>query len=252
MGKLDGKVALVTGASRGLGKAIAVYFAKEGASIVVSARKEYVAVSVVDEIKKIGGKAVFSKCDITDRGQIKATVKQTIDTYGKIDILVNNASAILHGIPLMETTFENMDTMWKTSVLNTLYHIQECVPYMKEKGGRIINFCSGTGINGDIGACCYGSSKEAVRGITKVAARELAEYGITVNVVSPGALTEMAAIFKEKHPDMYAMSVAKIPMNRLGDPESEIAPVIAFLASDDACFVTGQTYCIDGGGTFVR
>ncbi|WP_050614467.1 SDR family NAD(P)-dependent oxidoreductase [Bacillus testis] len=252
MEKLAGKVAIVTGSGQGLGKAYATVFAKEGACVAIVDLNGDNAAQTAAEIKENGGRAIAVAADVSNQEQVNEAVKQTVEAFGTVDILVNNAQGLARSKPLIEVTTSDMEITWRTGPLGTLYFMQACYPYMKENGGRVINVCSDTGIEGFTGFTAYGSAKEAIRAITRVAAREWGKDNITVNVVSPGAMTPAAKAFMEAEPEKYAAIMAPVPMGRLGDPVEDIAPGLVFLASEDGKFITGQTIELNGGHTFVR
>ena len=163
------------------------------------------------------------------------------------------AQAAKPSVKLLDITLEDMEVPWKTGSVASLFFMQACVPHMIDSNyGRIINLCSDTGIEGMPTFGAYGSAKESIRSLTRVAAREFGEYGITVNVVSPGALTPAAKRWMEHDPEGYRKTMEPVPLGRLGDPETDLAPTIVFLASEDARFMTGQTVFINGGHTFGR
>lgn len=252
MGKLTGKVAIVTGSGQGLGKSYALAFAKEGAAVTIADLNEENAQATANQIINNGGRAIAVQVDVSAIEQVKEVVAKTVEEFGTVDILVNNAQGLAPNAPLIETTAKSMDLVWRTGPLGTLFFMQECFPYLQNKNGRVINVCSDTGIEGHAGFTAYGSAKEAIRGITKTAATEWGQYGITVNVVSPGAMTPAAKRFSEAHPEQFKSQISNVPLGRLGDPDEDIAPGVVFLASDDSRFITGQTISLNGGHTYVR
>ena len=165
---------------------------------------------------------------------------------------MNNAQAIVPSAPVEETTYENMLKAWESGVIGSLNYMQAAFPYMKEQHeGRIINFASATGMFGIAGQLAYGSNKEALRGLTKIAAKEWGQYGICVNIVLPGAESPAAKAWAAKFPEEYAKQVNLNPMKRFGDPENDIAPVIAFLAGPDSCYYSGQSVIVDGANSIM-
>lgn len=250
MGKLDGKVAIVTGSGRGLGLAYVKALANEGARITVAELDESSGKAAAKELGDAGAEALFVKCDVANRDDVKNCVQKTVETFGKIDILVNNAQFIPASASVIDTTLQSMELAWKTGPLGTLFFMQEAFPYLKKNGGRIINTASATGARGDANFAAYGSAKEAIRGLTKVAATEFGQYGITVNIIIPNAMTPATMEWKAKNPEQYAKIVENIPLRRLGDPDTDLAPALVFLASDDSKFMTGQTFGVNGGSHF--
>lgn len=242
---LEGKVAVVTGASRGIGKAIALKLASQGAKVVINYNgSEEKAKEVQAQIETEGGKAVIYRCDVSDYGACQTFIQDVIKTEGSVDILVNNAGITRDGL-LMKMSEEDYDTVLDTNLKGTFHCIRFAARQMlRQRGGRIINLSSVSGILGNAGQANYSASKAGVIGLTKSAARELASRGITVNAVAPGFIeTEMTAVLTEK---VRESAVAQIPMGAFGTAE-DVAEAVAFLASDSARYITGQTIHVDGG-----
>lgn len=242
---LTGKVALVTGASRGIGRQIAITLAEYGASVIVNynGSKEK-AEAVVAEIKEKGGTASVCGCNISDYTAVEAMMKELLEEYGRIDILVNNAGITKDGL-LMKMSEEDYDAVLDTNLKGTFNCIKHISRQMlKQKSGRIINLSSVVGVYGNAGQVNYSASKAGVIGITKSVAKELGSRGITVNAVAPGFIvTEMTDAMPEDAKKQVAEHIA---MKRLGDVK-DVAETVAFLASDKAAYVTGQVICVDGG-----
>lgn len=242
---LKGKNALVTGASRGIGRAIAVELAKQGAFVFVNynGSKEK-AEETVTLIKENGGDAVTVCCNVSDDAACKAMVDALIKEYGHIDILVNNAGITKDGL-LMGMSEEDFAKVLDTNLKGTFNCIRHVSRQMlKQKSGRIINMASVVGICGNAGQANYAASKAGVIGLTKSAAKELASRHITVNAIAPGFIqTDMTAVLSDKVKEETAKM---IPMGSFGEPE-DIAKAVAFLASEDARYITGQVLCVDGG-----
>lgn len=242
---LEGKVAVVTGAGRGIGRAAALKLAAEGAAVVVNyngsaARAE----EVVNEITGHGGTAVAIQCNVSDYESVAAMMKNVVDTYGKIDILVNNAGITRDNL-LMKMSEEEFDAVIDTNlkgVFNCMKHVARQM--IKQRNGRIINISSVSGVLGNAGQANYCAAKAGVIGITKSFAREAASRGITVNAVAPGFIeTEMTEVLSDS---VKAGATEQIPMKHFGTAEN-IADAVAFLASDQAAYITGQVLCVDGG-----
>lgn len=245
--RLKDKVGIVTGAGQGLGKSIAEAFAKEGAATVVVDVDYESASAVAENINKNGGKSLAVKCNVADRGDVEAMVKAAVDTFGQVDILVNNAGVIRPAM-LLKMTEEQWDLVLNVHLKGSFNCLQAAARQMKERNyGRVINITSAAGVLGTIGQINYSSAKSGLLGMTKSAAKELARYNILVNAVAPGAATKMTEVIRtdERFKEQY---LTKIPLGRWAEPE-EVAPVIVFLASEDASYVTGQIIAADGGLT---
>ena len=245
MNRLAGKIAIITGAGRGLGKAIAKLFAAEGASIAVLSRTPENVESTVAEITSAGGVAVGFTCDVSDLKAIDAAVNDIVARFGGVDILVNNAHDTVNLTnKIMDITQEQLDSQMKTGPYAALRFMQACQPHMKARGGgRIINMASGAGISGAITYGPYAMSKEAMRALTRAAAREWGKHDITVNNVCPLGLTEGLELAISKG----FSETPETPIPRYGSPDTDIAPTILFLASDDAQYITGYSLMPDGG-----
>lgn len=242
---LQGKVALVTGASKGIGRAIALKLADCGAFVIVNYNgSKDRAQEVVEQIKAQGGDGVAYQCNVADYQATEAMIKELIATYQRIDILVNNAGITRDNL-IMKMSEEDFDAVMATNLkgaFNTIRHLARQM--LKQRSGKIINISSVSGVLGNAGQANYASSKAGVIGLTKSMARELASRGINVNAIAPGFIeTEMTQILSDA---VKEGAVAQIPFGRFGTPE-EIANVAAFLASDQASYITGQVICVDGG-----
>ncbi|MFX0059655.1 MAG: SDR family NAD(P)-dependent oxidoreductase [Candidatus Hodarchaeota archaeon] len=248
MGKLDNKVAIVTGAGQGVGRGIALAFAKEGATVIVAEINEDTANSTAVELRNLGAKAMAINCDVSKREDVDKVVQTTVDEYGAIDILVNNAQSVPRpSTPFVEITQEDWDLTLGSGLMGTFYFMKACFPHMKGRGGKIINFASGAGTQRMVGFTPYSATKEAIRAITGVAAREWGKQGINVNVVCPAANSPGMIQWKENFPEQYKAAMAQIPLGRIGDCEEDIGRTVVFLASSDSDFITGQTIIVDGG-----
>jgi len=243
--KLEGKKALVTGASRGIGRAIALALAAEGADIAVNyAGNQAAAEAVAAEIEAMGRKAIIIQADISSNEAATAMVDQVAKEFGRVDILVNNAGITRDGL-LMRMKEADWDAVLTTNLKGVFNCTKAAIKYMmKQKAGHIVNISSVVGVNGNAGQANYAAAKAGVIGFTKAVAKEVAARGITANAVAPGFIqTDMTAVLNEKQ--VEAMQ-ATIPLKRLGEP-SDIAKAVVFLASDDANYITGQTLNVDGG-----
>lgn len=242
---LENKVAVVTGASRGIGKEIAKTLAAKGAVVIVnycgSAAK---AQETVKEIEAAGGKAEAVQCDVSDFAKAGELMEYVIKTYGRVDVLVNNAGITRDGL-LMKMSEADFDAVVNTNLkgaFNCMRHVARQM--VKQKGGRIVNISSVSGVMGNAGQVNYAASKAGVIGMTKSAARELASRGITVNAVAPGFIhTEMTDVLSDAVKENI---MAQIPLKSFGET-TDVANVVAFLASDEARYITGQVISVDGG-----
>lgn len=242
---LNGKIALVTGAGRGIGKAIALALAKQGATVIVNynGSKER-AEEVVQEITGFGGSAKAAGCNISDYTECENMIKNLLSEFGKIDILVNNAGITRDNLILKmsEKDFDDVITTNLKGAFNTIKHLSK--NFLKLRGGKIINISSVSGILGNAGQANYSASKAGIIGLTKSIARELSSRNVCVNAVAPGFVeTEMTQKMPES---VLEAAKGSIPLNRLGNVE-DIADMVTFLASDAANYITGQVFCVDGG-----
>ncbi|WP_284638986.1 3-oxoacyl-[acyl-carrier-protein] reductase [Paenibacillus silviterrae] len=242
---LMGKVALVTGASRGIGRAIALTLAEAGADVVVNyAGSEGAAAEVVQQIEALGRKSFKVKANVGSTQEVEDLFKQVLEAFGRIDIVVNNAGITRDNL-IMRMKEEEFDQVIETNLKGVFNCMKAATrPMMKQRSGRIINISSVVGALGNAGQTNYVAAKAGVIGMTKAAAKELASRGITVNCVAPGFIeTDMTDKLNE---EMRTGLLAQIPLSRLGQPE-DIAKAVRFLASDDASYMTGQTIHVDGG-----
>ncbi|SFA41921.1 3-oxoacyl-[acyl-carrier-protein] reductase [Parageobacillus thermantarcticus] len=242
---LQGKVALVTGASRGIGRAIALELARQGAKVAVNyAGSEAKANEVVEEIKNMGGEAFAIQADVSDAKAVEQMVKAVLERFERIDILVNNAGITRDNL-LMRMKEEEWDDVININ-LKGVFNCTKAVtrPMMKQRYGRIVNIASIVGVMGNPGQANYVAAKAGVIGLTKTAARELASRNITVNAVAPGFITtDMTERLSE---EIKTEMLKQIPLARFGEPE-DVAKVVSFLVSDAASYMTGQTLHVDGG-----
>ncbi len=243
--RLEGRTAIVTGASRGLGKGIAVKLAEEGARVVIADMAG--AEAAAADIMACGGTAAAFQADISKREEVKAMVAFAIETFGGLDIMVNNAGlnrdGMLHKMPV-----ENWDLVIAVNLTGTFYCTQEAIKYMREKNyGRVINISSGSWL-GNIGQANYAASKAGVVGLTKTAARENAKKGITCNAICPGFIeTDMTSKLKEVNGGAaWDSMIARVPMGYAGKP-SDVGNLVAFLASDEAAYITSEVINVGGG-----
>ena len=248
MNRLDGKIALVTGAGRGIGRAIAKLFAAEGARVAVTSRTKANVDNVVAEITAAGGTAIGLACDVSSEADIKATIAAAVEAFGGLDILVNNAFDLSTAqSSVNDLGVDQLLHQFHSGPIACLRTMQAAYPHLKQSGnGRVINFASSVGVIGAAGFAPYAMAKEAIRALTRVAAREWGGDTITVNNILPIAQTD-AFEATTKDDDGAATWVPSSPLARLGSPDLDIAPVALFLASADARFMTGYSMTPDGG-----
>jgi NAD(P)-dependent dehydrogenase (short-subunit alcohol dehydrogenase family) len=242
-------VVLITGALTGIGRATAMAFAKGGASVVVSGRREDAGRALAAELRTLGAQAEFVQADVRHEDEIRSLVDQTVKRFGRLDVAVNNAGTEGRPGPLTEQTAETYAAIFETNVLGTMLSMKHELRVMQPQGtGSIINLSSTMGQRGAPGAALYTASKHAVEGLTKAAALEGAAFGVRVNAVAPGPIdTEMLERFTG-NADRKAGLIAGVPLKRAGKPD-EIAQAITYLASDKASYVTGQILGVNGGKT---
>lgn len=248
MKEFEGKVAIVTGAASGIGRAAALAFAREGAKVVVADVQAEAGEETVSMIKKAGGEAIFINTDVSKSSEVEALVKKTVETYGRLDYAYNNAGIEGATAPTVDCTEENFD---KTIIIN-LKGVWLCMKYeipemLKQEKGAIVNCSSVAGLVGFLGIPAYVASKHGIVGLTKTAALEYAKTGLRINAVCPGVIrTPMVERFTSGNPEAEAQVVAMEPVGRMGNPE-EIAEAVVWLCSDAASFVTGHPMVVDGG-----
>ena len=241
--KLQGKTAIVTGGAGGIGSAVTRVFVEQGAGVLF--------VDIDDERgheleRDLGPSARFLNADIS-KPQAAVTIRDTaVSHFGSVDILVNNAHASRQAL-LVDHTAEMFELSFNTGFYPTVHLMQACYEQLKAASGSVINFASGSGLEGMPTQTSYAAAKEAIRGVSRVAANEWAADGIRVNVICPFAATEGVMAWQKAFPERAAESAAKVPLGRIGDPETDIAPIVVFLASEDSKYMTGQTLMADGG-----
>jgi 3-oxoacyl-[acyl-carrier-protein] reductase len=242
---LDGKVALVTGGSRGIGRAIAVALAREGAKLAINfAGNEKAAEETKALVEQAGSEAILLKADVSDKDADAALIDTVIKTYGKIDILINNAGITRDNL-MLRMKEDDFDAVIDTNLRSVFYLTKAAAKsMMKKRTGRIINMSSVVGLTGNAGQVNYAAAKAGVLGITKSAAKELASRGITVNAVAPGFIeTDMTDVLSDTVKESL---LHEIPLKRMGEPK-DVANAVLFLASDQSAYITGQVIHVDGG-----
>lgn len=261
MGFLEGKTAIITGAGRAvlsdgrcgsIGYGIATAYAKEGANLVITGRNVKKLEDAKEELERLYGiKVLTVQADVNSGADNEAVVanvvKQTVDTFGGIDVLINNAQASASGVPLAEHTTEQFDLALYSGLFAAFYYMKACYPYLAKSKGAVINFASGAGLFGNFGQSAYAAAKEGIRGLSRVAATEWAKDGINVNIVCPLAWTAQLEQFEKAYPDAFKENVKMPPAGHYGDAELEIGRVCVQLASPDFKYMTGETITLEGG-----
>ncbi len=248
MHRLAGKIAVVTGAGQGIGRGIALVLAREGARVCVAELKAHRGERTAEEIRAGGGDAFAVAADVAIRDDVERMIADTVGRWGGLDVLVNNAHGFGARAPLEEIPDEQFDLSWTSGVKGTWWAMCAARPHMAARGqGRIVNMVSLAADRGDAGLGEYNAAKAAIAALTRTAAREWGRQGITANAIAPGAWTKRGQDWAARDPEGFARAMAARPIGRLGDPETDIAPVALFLATDESRFVTGQVLYVDGG-----
>lgn len=261
MGFLQGKTAIITGAGRAtlsdgrcgsIGYGIATAYAKEGANLVITGRNVKKLEDAKEELERLYGiKVLILAADINagadNEAIAKDVVAKTIEEFGRIDVLINNAQASASGVTLADHSTEQFDLAMYSGLYATFYYMKACYPYLKETKGAVINFASGAGLFGNYGQCAYAAAKEGIRGLTRVAATEWAADGVNVNIICPIAWTSQLENFEKAYPEAFKANVKMPPAGHFGDPETEIGRVCVQLAHPDFKYLTGETLTLEGG-----
>ncbi|MFG2943418.1 SDR family NAD(P)-dependent oxidoreductase [Streptomyces sp. NPDC048282] len=252
MKPLEGKVAIITGARRGIGRAEALTLASAGATVVVSDIVfDEEMKSLQDEVAAVGRKSLALECDVTKKEDIDNVVARTAEQFGRIDILVNNAQTGLTPVPWEELTDELFTQSYESGPLASFRFMQAVFPYMKAQGwGRIINTSSGASRGGVENFGHYAMAKGAISSLTYAAATDWGQYGITVNVIYPAILTPSLKSYLDSNPAARTAMEARVPVRYVGDPLDDLGPIVLFLAGDASGYLTGHPVFIDGGGGF--
>jgi len=246
MHSVDGRVVIVTGSGQGVGRGIAHHLGKAGAGVVVAEWKPDKMQHTVDELTAFGVPALGVVCDVNEPESIQAMVDATVERFGRVDGLVNNAQTFRPMAPMADISEDDVDVFYRSGVKGSLWAMQAVRPHMAAQGwGRIVNFASSMGIIGGRGFGAYNASKEAIRALTRTAAREWAPDGIVVNAIAPAAADHHGDAGKQS--EGYRYFIENCPMGRQGDPELDIAPIALFLCSDACRYLTGHTFMADGG-----
>ena len=246
--RLDKNVTIITGGGKGIGYGLAQAFAEEGSNLVITGRNLERLVSAKERLEEAYGIEVLPiVADGADEAAIRNVVARTIEKFGKIDTLINNAQVSKSGLPLVEHSREDFDLAIYSGLYAAFFYMRECFPYLKETKGSVINFASGAGLFGKLGQSSYAAAKEGIRGMSRVAAAEWGPDGVRVNVVCPLAMTESLVEWKAGYPELFEKTIQGIPLGRFADPKEDIGRVCVFLASKDAHYVTGETITLQGG-----
>jgi 3-oxoacyl-[acyl-carrier protein] reductase len=248
MALLEARTAIITGAGGGIGRGVARAFGREGASVVIAEIDETSGRQVESEIRELGGKALFVKTDVTQKASIEAAIQTTVEHFGNLDILVNNAFVPTPNVLLEDKTDEMFAQTLTSSLWATWWAMRAAMPHMKaRRWGRIVNFYS---IDTETGAWLhadYNTAKSGIVGLTRSAASEWGRFNITVNAIAPTAMGATFFKLAEENPGFAERSAAARPLGRSGDPEEDIGPAVVFLSSEMSRFITGETLHVDGG-----
>ena len=260
--KYKGKVVVITGAGKpapladgsagSIGYGIAIAFAKEGADLVITGRNVKKLEEAKQELKSLYDIRVLAvQADVNSGADNAAVVRnvvdRTIQEFGRIDVLINNAQASASGVSIAQHTTEQFDLAMYSGLYSTFYYMQACYPHLKETQGSVINFASGAGLFGNKGQCSYAAAKEGIRGLSRVAATEWGPDGINVNVICPLAWTSQLEYFQNAYPEAFAANVHMPPMGRFGNAEADIGRVCVQIASEDFKYMSGETITLEGG-----
>lgn len=261
MGFLTGKTAIITGAGKAslsdgrcgsIGYGIATAYAKEGANLVITGRNVKKLEEAKEELERLYGIRVLTvQADVNagadNEAVVQNVVRQTIDTFGDIHVLINNAQASASGVTLADHTTEQFDLAMYSGLYATFYYMKACYPYLAKTKGSVINFASGAGLFGNFGQCAYAAAKEGIRGLTRVAATEWGKDGINVNIVCPLAWTAQLEQFEKAYPEAFQQNVKMPPLGHYADAELEIGRACVQLASPDFKYMSGETITLEGG-----
>ena len=261
MGFLTGKTAIITGAGRAvlsdgrcgsIGYGIATAYAKEGANLVITGRNVSKLEAAKEELERLYGiKVLILQADVNagadNESVVNGVVEKTIEEFGHIDVLINNAQASASGVPLAEHTTEQFNLALYSGLYAAFFYMKACYPHLVKTKGSVINFASGAGLFGNFGQCAYAAAKEGIRGLTRVAATEWAKDGVNVNIICPLAWTSQLEQFQKTYPDAFEKNVHTPPAGHFGDTELEIGRVCVQLASPDFKYMTGETITLEGG-----
>ncbi len=244
------KVAIITGGGKGggIGYGLSTAFAKAGYNLVITGRSEKKMIDAKEELERLYGIQVLTcQADGGIEEQVAGVIAKAAETFGRIDVLINNAQASKSGVMLVDHSKEDFDLAINSGLYAVFFYMKHAYPYLKQTQGSVINFASGAGISGRLGQSSYAAAKEGIRGLTRVAANEWGPDNINCNIVCPLVMTDKLKAWREQYPDLYEKTIAAVPMGRFGDPETDIGQVCLFLASPGAKYITGETISLQGG-----
>jgi NAD(P)-dependent dehydrogenase (short-subunit alcohol dehydrogenase family) len=253
VGKLHGKIAIISGAGTGIGRGIAMAFAKEGANLAICGRRLGKLQEAASELEPTGAEVMARSVDLMEKNQIEAFVSEIVERFGRVDILVNNACTMPYQQPLHELSDETWYTPLRSGLDASFFFMRACFPHMKERGGKIINLSSGAGVRGVSGSAPYAAAKAGIDGLTRVAAIDWAPYGIRVNSIAPFAMSEAWSDYVKTLPEaqqadpVAALKVRLPAAGYVGDAERDIGRAAVFLACPDSDYITGHILPVDGG-----
>ena len=252
MYQLKGNVTIITGGGRGIGFGLATAFAKAGSNLVITGRTLDTLLKAKEELEVHGIEVLCVTADGGDKASVDNVIKSTIEKFGKINCVINNAQISASGVLLKDHTVEDFDKAIYSGLYAVFYYMQSAYPYLKESKGSVINFASGAGLFGKLGQSSYAAAKEGIRGLSRVAAAEWGPDSINVNVICPLAMTEGLAKWREEYPELYERTIQGIPMQRFADPENDIGALAVFLSSNQGHYITGESITIQGGSGLDR
>ena len=245
--KMKDKVVIITGGGKGIGFGISTAFAKEGANLVITGRTEATLTKSKEALESnYGIKVLAMTGDGGNIEDVQKVIDETIKTFGRIDMVINNAQASKSGVMLADHTTEDFDVAIYSGLYATFHYMKLAFPHLKESKGSVINFASGAGLQGKLGQASYAAAKEGIRGLSRVATTEWGQYGINVNVICPLVMTEQLEAWSKEYPEVYAKTIQGVPMQRFADAETDIGRLCVFLGTDGK-YITGETITVQGG-----